>query len=78
MQRGKRLRALLMDNRGRLSIRSLEQSPARLPALAHRAFVRTGVDLKRGLFVYEQDPETARQASRLHSEVNKLAEKGHQ
>lgn len=54
------MRALFYDNEGRLSIRRVEEVPAQLPALAHLPYVRTAVDLKRGLVIYEQQPELLR------------------
>jgi hypothetical protein len=53
------MRGLFLDKQCRLSIRQLEEAPAQLPALTHPPYLRTGVDLKRQLIVYEQVPGIA-------------------
>jgi hypothetical protein len=54
------MRALFYDGQGRISIHQVKEAPAELPAFAHSPYVRTGVDTKRGLVVYEQQPELLR------------------
>ena len=54
------MRALFYSNRGSISLGHLEEAPAEFPAFAHSPYVRTGIDTKRGLVVYEQQPELLR------------------
>ena len=59
MQRGKRLRGLFISGDA-ISIRRICQAPPVFPALAHKPFVRTGVDLPRGICVYEEESQPLR------------------
>ena len=54
MQRKKPFRAMFVSADGKISIQPIKESPARFAGFI-RTFVRSGVDLKKNLFVYEQD-----------------------
>ncbi len=54
MRRKKPFRAMFVSADGKISIQPIKESRARLAGFV-RTFVRTGADLKKNLFTYEEE-----------------------
>ena len=72
MRRKKPFRAMFVSADGKISTRHIKESPARLPGFV-RTFVRTGVDLKKNLFTYEEERDPLASLPTLY-QIGALAE----
>ena len=73
MRRKKPFHAMFVSADGKISVQQIKESPVRMAGFV-RTFVRSGVDLKKNLFVYEQDPPVPLASLPTFYQIGALAE----